>query len=64
MYEFRSRFIHGDLDFPGLYTLGDASPGIEKYNAAQEETVSYAIAILIASLQEIIKGNWQLSESS
>lgn len=61
MYKFRSRFIHGALDFPGLYTLGDASPGIEKYYLAQEETVSFAIAILIASLQEIITGNWQVS---
>jgi len=64
MYEFRSRFIHGDLDFPGLYTLGDANPELEKYESAQQETVSFAIAILIASLQEIIKGNWQVSESS
>jgi hypothetical protein len=64
LYEFRSRFIHGDLDFPGRYTLGDANPELEKYELAQEKTVSFAVAILIASFQEIIRGTWQISESS
>jgi hypothetical protein len=64
MYEFRSRFIHGDLDIPGLYHLGDAGAEIEKYHTDQERTVSFAVAILTASLQEIITGNWKMPEST
>jgi hypothetical protein len=62
MYEFRSRFIHGDMDFPGIYHLGDASPGYEKYYDDQIETVDFAVAILLASLQQIIMGNWNVPD--
>lgn len=58
MYEFRSRFMHGDLDFPGLYLLHDALPEVERYNKNQMEAVDTAIAILAATLQEIITRDW------
>jgi hypothetical protein len=58
MYDFRSRFMHGDLDFPGLYHVWDASPDYEKYTSNQLEAVAIAIAILTATLQEIIVRGW------
>lgn len=64
MYEFRSRFMHGDLDFPGLCLIHDASPEFERYTKNQMETVDIAIAILVATLQEIIIRNWNGLEFS
>jgi hypothetical protein len=58
MYESRSRFIHGDVDFPGLFVLGDAHPKYEQLDSDLDRTVSFAASILIASLQQIIKGKW------
>jgi hypothetical protein len=59
MYEFRSRFVHGVVDFPGLYLIGDADPRFEKYSDEQGETVNIAVAILVATLQEIIRRGWK-----
>jgi len=58
MYEFRSRFIHGDLDFIPLYLVGDARSVVERYEIEQTEAVDMAIAILVASLQELILRDW------
>jgi hypothetical protein len=58
MYDFRSRFIHGDLDFPGLYMNWEIHTEVEKYSKDLLEAVSMAVAILIASLQEIIRRDW------
>jgi hypothetical protein len=58
MYESRSRFIHGDVDIPGLFVLGDAHPKYGQLDSDLDRTVSFAASILIASLQQIIKGNW------
>ena len=64
MYDFRSRFIHGDLDFPGLYQLGDASSELAQYEVDLEKTVSFAVSILTGSLQEIISGKQLLTETN
>jgi hypothetical protein len=64
MYEFRSRFMHGDLDFPGLCHIHDAMPDYERYSDNQMETVTTAIAILSASLQELIIRDWKGLEFS
>lgn len=58
MYEFRSRFMHGDLDFPPLYLMGDAAKPFERYQDRQIEAVNLGVAILAASLQELIHRNW------
>ena len=58
MYNFRSRFIHGDIDFPGFGYFGDASDKFIKYSDEQFETINIAVAILGSSLQYIIKNNW------
>lgn len=58
MYDFRSRFIHGDLDFPPLYLIGEASDNVVKYDDELDKSTIMASAILIATIQEIIKRNW------
>jgi hypothetical protein len=58
MYEQRSRFIHGDIDFPGPNFLCDAANYYEKYDAELYEAINCARAILIASLRKIITLNW------
>ncbi len=59
MYAFRSKFMHGAVDFPGLCHVHDAMPEYEKYSKDQMETVDIAIAILSATLQEIIIKDWK-----
>jgi hypothetical protein len=58
MYEFRSRFVHGDLDFPGLYLLGDAREAVEKFDRDLLESIALAVAVLVATLQELIRRDW------
>lgn len=58
MYNFRSRFVHGDLDFPGLYLIRDARDEVSKYDIELLDAIAVAIAVLVATLQEIIYRNW------
>ena len=61
MYDFRSRFVHGDLNFPGLY------PAIDDFEIFGEnllESISLAVAILAATIQEIIQRGWSGLEFS
>ena len=58
MYNFRSRFVHGDIDFPGFGFISDALEKYEKYADQQMDTVNIAIAILGSTLQYIIKNDW------
>ena len=55
MYDFRSRFVHGNLDFPNLVRSGSSfdSP----FDKALVESTSLALAILISTLQQLIKTN-------
>jgi len=55
MYDFRSRFVHGDLDFPKMYSDYDWG----RYDVELLESTSLATAILAASLQELIQRNWE-----
>jgi hypothetical protein len=55
MYDFRSRFVHGDLDFPSLSNIDDASA--EKFDCGLREATDVAIAILVATLLEAIRRN-------
>lgn len=59
MYNFRSSFIHGDLDFPGLHLLHDATPKVESHDTALNEATSLAIAVLAATLQVLISRDWK-----
>lgn len=57
MYNFRSRYIHGDLNFPTPFSL-DKSNKTTRYNEELEQATFYAIALLGATLQELIIHNW------
>jgi hypothetical protein len=58
MYDFRSRFIHGDMDFPplGFYALG--VPEYHKFGDGMSEAIYSAISVLVRTLQEIISRDW------
>jgi hypothetical protein len=58
MYEFRSRFVHGDLDFPGLYLFGDAREVVGKYDQGLYDAIAVAVAVLVATIQEVIRRDW------
>ena len=58
MYDFRSRFVHGDLDFPGLCLLGDASDEFAKYSNELFDAIAIATAVLAATIQEVIRRDW------
>jgi hypothetical protein len=59
MYDFRSAFVHGRLNFPGRHLVFDAREDVEKYGDNSYETSSLAIAILIATIQELIIRGWK-----
>jgi hypothetical protein len=58
MYGFRSRFVHGDLDFPGLSFVHDAEEKVARYDDERLQATTVAIAILVATLQEMILRDW------
>lgn len=53
MYDFRSRFIHGDLNFPikHNYCIDDRLP---KFNKSMQEATYFSIGLLTASLQKLL----------
>lgn len=58
MYDFRSRLIHGDSVFPGYPVVFDADKRLKKHDDRLYESIGLAIAILVATLQEIIQRGW------
>jgi len=58
MYHFRSRFIHGDLDFGGLYLVGEAREAVAKFDNELLDAISVAVALLVGTIQEVIRRNW------
>lgn len=59
MYDFRSRFVHGDLDFSGKLVVGDAAEDYQRHNHELRETVIFAEAILVATLQRLVELGWR-----
>lgn len=59
MYDFRSRFVHGDLDFSGKLVVDDAGEDHQKHSQELRETVIFAEAILVATLQRLAERNWK-----
>lgn len=57
MYDFRSRFVHGDTSFPLAYSPYDAVEEFEKYSEAAYDSSLLAMATLVASLQDLVKRN-------
>lgn len=58
MYQFRSRFIHGDIDFPGPIVVCDGTDGLDKYYDELHESAGLAIAILVSTIQQLINRGW------
>ena len=58
VYNFRSRWFHGDMDFPGRYFNEDVHPDLDKFQGEYFELEPLAQAILVASIQELIRRGW------
>ncbi|GLI04308.1 hypothetical protein YDYSG_03380 [Paenibacillus tyrfis] len=57
MYDYRSKFIHGGLNFPGKYHHFDASDDFEKFTKETNDVILMAQSVLIATLQQLSKLN-------
>jgi len=57
MYDFRSRFIHGDLNFSNKFILLDNTDEINKHWLSLDENENLAVAILVATFQKLILSN-------
>ncbi|OME84221.1 MULTISPECIES: HEPN domain-containing protein [Paenibacillus] len=57
MYDIRSRFVHGDLDFATPNYLYD-SDELEKYQSDICEAQQIAVAVLLCTIQELVIQNW------
>ncbi|RAT99184.1 HEPN domain-containing protein [Brevibacillus sp. Leaf182] len=57
MYDYRSKFIHGGLNFPGKYHHFDASDDFEKFEKESTDVIFMAKSVLIATLQQLSKQN-------
>ncbi len=58
MYNYRSRFVHGDIPFPNYFYGADASPEYEEFFSESSESVEIATAILLATLQQLVRNGW------
>lgn len=54
LYDFRSRLVHGDIDFPLAHTPYDAVETYEKFSEEASDAESRALAILIATFQRLV----------
>lgn len=57
MYDFRSRFIHGNINFPNKFSYDDISDEWNKYLESYQSSFHLATAILLATIQKLIKTN-------
>jgi hypothetical protein len=55
VYDFRSRLIHGDVDIPLRFTEFDGADKYEKFHSERYEHEALATAVLIATIQWMIK---------
>jgi hypothetical protein len=62
MYDFRSRFIHGDLNFPNKYFYDNLSKDFNDfYGSEYSQAVDLAVSIIIATFQKlIIDGKYEI----
>jgi hypothetical protein len=58
IYDYRSRFVHGDLDIPFAYTPYDALPDVETFRGETSEGEYLATAMLLATLQHLAAKRW------
>ena len=57
MYNYRSKFLHGDLDIPSKFQVDEMFEKNLDFIFKYEEMKSLAIAILIATFQYMVKNN-------
>ena len=57
LYDFRSRYIHGQLNFPNKYPAGKLAGEVEKHRNLNFENAALAILILVSSIQHLIELN-------
>ncbi len=60
MYEYRSKFVHGKVNIPSVYSELEPDESDKDYNKHLEnifETSNFALAILLATLQKLIVEN-------
>jgi hypothetical protein len=57
MYNFRSRLVHGDMDFPLSYSEGAREFLEEEYEMGAIASERAAVALLIATLQRLVEAN-------
>lgn len=60
LYDYRSKFVHGGSDFIGVnsYHLPNDMENIVKYDNGLTEAALLAQAILVATLQELVRRDW------
>lgn len=60
LYSYRSKFVHGGCDFLGMncYHLSSDMGSITKYDNELTEAALLAQAILVATLQELVRRDW------
>lgn len=58
MYDFRSRFVHGDLDFFGAHPSEETIEKQEKHRRNLVDSVNLAQSMLVATLQTLIVRGW------
>lgn len=55
MYDFRSRLLHGNIDFPIEYCEYDALDEVRNYSSESYDAALLAKAVLIATLQKMVQ---------
>src|SRR5690606_25516916 len=57
LYNYRSRFIHGEINFIHKYFTEDATDNLESYYDEFMEYKDFAVSMLLATLQKLIQEN-------
>ncbi|MDC4203696.1 MAG: hypothetical protein MPW14_08585 [Candidatus Manganitrophus sp.] len=55
LYDYRSKFVHGDLDIPLIYTPYDGAEEFEKFYHETFDAMKRAAALLLATLQKMVE---------
>jgi hypothetical protein len=59
MYNLRSKFLHGKASFPSALFDSEGLREYERYSDKSNDATMLASAVLIATLQQMVKHNWK-----
>lgn len=62
VYDYRSRFVHGDLDIPLAYCQDYHTAAIEEFGEETHDCRLLATAVLLSALQTLASRGWQSLE--